>query len=134
MVRRCCLLKPELGSFFVALLVCAGCKAGEGARCFDDDECGGSLTCCKVSNTPKTAGSCLAQCTIGLMDAARDGDDRDTSSDTSVGDANTDTDTGEDVAADVQEDVSVDAEADTPSDITMDVNAVDTGDDGAGDA
>ncbi len=52
----------HLGSLLIAFALVAACKAGEGESCFEENDCNGSLLCCKASFDPNARGTCAMSC------------------------------------------------------------------------
>ncbi|MEM9071235.1 MAG: hypothetical protein AAGE52_22175 [Myxococcota bacterium] len=91
-----------LGLVFSLFLVISGCKAGVGDSCFEENDCEGSLLCCKASFDPNTRGTCDRSC--DARDAGGGGTDS--------GAADTGVDAGEDTGVDAGEDAGEDASVD----------------------
>lgn len=105
-----------------ALVVSVGCKAGEGDSCKEEDDCSGSLLCCKASLSATARGTCRTSCDEPVDSGPRP--------DVPTIDAMMD-DAGEDAAEDAGEDADID---DAGEDAADDAGTDDAGEDAGEDA
>lgn len=63
---------PLFVAFTVLAGTVAGCAQTRGETCQVDEDCEGSLQCCKTSTTPSVRGTCEDRCTDVVVDAGTD--------------------------------------------------------------
>lgn len=137
------MLRPAMRSFWVLfafVLLTAGCKAGEGDSCKEEDDCSGMLMCCKASLSATARGTCRDSCeepvdsgpmpdvpmTDSMVDDAGDDAGEEDAGDVDAGEDAGEADAGDDAGDtdagpdDAGEDAATDAPADAPADVPAD--------------